>query len=138
MACKPIHSRLFGPILTAAFYRDLLLIFDAKDRVIGACVGPPDVVGWPAVHQAAFEKLNAEGERAHFTKGERVHRRGRFPAINVGISMGTGPSHPGNLQLGNHAKMVARLLADRNIIRMANHASGMLHLITTEGTTPKN
>lgn len=104
---------------------NLLLIFDAQDRVIGACVGPPDVAAWPAVHQAAFERLNTEGERAHFTKDERVHRRGRFPAINAGISMGTGPSHPGVLDLGKHTEMVARLLADPNIKRMANHASGM-------------
>lgn len=102
-----------------------MLIFDAKDRVIGACVGPPDAAAWPEVHRRAFEKLSAEGARAHFAKNERIHRRGRFPAINVGVSMGTGPSKPGNLHLGQHAEMVERLLADPNINRMANHASGM-------------
>ncbi len=106
------------------FYRKLLLIFDSKDRVIGACVGPPDVAEWPEVHRAAFEKVNAEREQATFTKDERKHRRGRFPAINVGISMGMGPDRPGVLELGSHTGMAERLVADPNIIRMANHASG--------------
>ena len=106
------------------FYRELLLIFDSKDRVIGACVGPPDIAEWPAVHCAAFEKANAEREQATFAKEEHKHRRGRFPAINVGISMGTGPSHPGVLELGDHTGIAERLVADPNIIRMANHASG--------------
>lgn len=38
--------------------------------------------------------------------------------------MGTGPSHPGNLEAGDHADMVRRLLADPDINRLANHASG--------------
>lgn len=101
-----------------------MLIFDSKDRVIGACVGPPDVAQWPGVHQRAFQKLNTEAAQAQFAKSERTHRRGRFPAINVGISMGMGPTHPDNLKLGKHAGMVERLLGDRDIIRMANHASG--------------
>ena len=106
------------------FYSELLLIFDSEDCIIGACVGPPDVAEWPDVHRAVFEKVNAEREQATFAKEERKHRRGRFPAINVGISMGTGPSHPGVLELGSHSDMAERLVADPNIIRMANHASG--------------
>lgn len=109
--------------LTACF-RATLLIFDAQDRVIGACVGPPDAAQWPDVHRRAFEKLSAEAAHAHFARKERIHRRGRFPAINVGISMGMGPSDPSNLDLGKHAAMVERLLADPDINRMANHASG--------------
>ena len=112
------------PIQLIVFYSDLLLIIDGKDRIIGACVGPPDVAAWPEVQRAAFDKLNAERERAQFSSKEADHRRGQFPAVNIGISMGTGPSHPGVLKLGKHTEMVARLVADPNIIRMANHASG--------------
>ena len=110
MECKPAHRVLAHERSFSPLHRDLFLIFDAKDRIIVACVGPPDTAAWPAVQSAAFEAFNAERERADFADEECDHRRGQFPAINVGISMGTGPSHPGVLRHGKHTGMVERLL----------------------------
>lgn len=104
--------------------RTLLFILDAGNRAIGACVGSLKGCDYPNVHRRAFKALIAGGKKAQFTKGQRSHRRGRYPAVNVGISMGMGPDAPVNLEQGKNAEVVKDLLANPDIQRMANHASG--------------
>ena len=56
----------------------------------------------------------------------RRHRRGLFAAINVGLSYGKGLAAPTSLDTKMYAPLVDRLLANTDIIRMANFASGKL------------
>lgn len=52
-----------------------------------------------------FEAIFAEGKAAQhsFKLAEKHHRRGHFPAINVGVTMGMGYQHLLNLDNGDHA-----------------------------------
>lgn len=54
----------------------------------------------------------------------RRHRRGLFAAINVGLSYGKGQTAPGWLDAKKYTSLVHRLLANKDIVRMANFASG--------------
>lgn len=65
-----------------------------------------------------------EGSREYFEPEERQHRRGNFPAINVGITHGKGSPVPTNLANQGHQELVERLLADAGVKRLAAFASG--------------
>ncbi|KAF8073678.1 hypothetical protein FPV67DRAFT_1410146 [Lyophyllum atratum] len=78
--------------------------------------------------ELAYEAMMYEGQEAHFTAAELNHRRGDFPAVNVGITMGLGATYPTNLGVGTHADMLKRLLANEHIIRLANFADSAFNL----------
>jgi hypothetical protein len=54
----------------------------------------------------------------------RQHRRGLFAAINVGLSYGKGQSTPTWLHNNAYEGLVARLLANEHLNRLATFASG--------------
>lgn len=57
-------------------------------------------------------------------KGERVHRRGAFPAIRCGVSHGGGSTCPGNLRNNTaNAKVVEKLVDMPCFQRLAGFAS---------------
>ncbi|TFK76059.1 hypothetical protein BDN72DRAFT_867771 [Pluteus cervinus] len=64
-----------------------------------------------------------EGEAADFHKKEKDHRRGVFPAINIGVTHGKGTPHPIQLSAGTHSAMMRRLLEDADMQRLAFFAS---------------
>jgi hypothetical protein len=64
-----------------------------------------------------------EGRQAIFSGAEKIHRRGSFPAIAVGISNGNGQQEPMRLRHETHIQMVDRLLANASIQRLAEYAS---------------
>ena len=59
-----------------------------------------------------------------FQEGEVSHKRGEYPALNVGVSFGHGPQKPHNLDTGEHSSMLDGLLQSRDVVRLANFASG--------------
>lgn len=67
-----------------------------------------------------------EGRSARFKPEERHHRRGNFPALNVGITYGKGTKSPVNLRHDRHGEMLKRLCASSDIKRLATFASGKL------------
>lgn len=68
-----------------------------------------------------------EGRDAAFARDEKVHRRGRFPALAIGISYGKGQQRPMNLRNGVHADMLQRLVGASSVQRMALFANGLPH-----------
>ncbi|KAF5377194.1 hypothetical protein D9615_006459 [Tricholomella constricta] len=76
----------------------------------------------------AYEAIMEEGRRANFSDAEHNHRRGNFPAINVGVTMAPGAAHPTNLGLGPHKGMAQRLLNNPDIMRIAHFADGAFNL----------
>ncbi|TFK18416.1 hypothetical protein FA15DRAFT_565693, partial [Coprinopsis marcescibilis] len=50
------------------------------------------------------------------------HRRGRFPAVNVGTSYGQGSKKPANLR-HHDVELVERLLRDKDVQRLATFGS---------------
>ncbi|KAG6824927.1 hypothetical protein H0H92_005376 [Tricholoma furcatifolium] len=75
-----------------------------------------------SAHYSAYDAMAEEGQRVNFLESELHHKRGNYPAVNVGVTMGLGATYPTNLSTGSHSQMMNRLLANRDIIRMANFA----------------
>lgn len=99
-------------------------ITDQQNRIVGAMCAPPDWITYPLARQRALNKILQEGQGASFSASEKKHRRGRFPAVNVGVTYGNGATEAINLKNSNHDAMVQRLCADKDIQRMATFASG--------------
>ncbi|GLB38703.1 hypothetical protein LshimejAT787_0505680 [Lyophyllum shimeji] len=76
----------------------------------------------------AYEAITAEGRDATFSYAETHHRRGDFPAVNVGTTMGLGATYPTNRNNNAHGDMVSHLLQNQHIIRLANFADSAFNL----------
>ncbi len=99
-------------------------ILDQLKRVVAVLVSRPKDPSYDAAASRVFEKMAQEGESATFALKEMSHRRGSFPAINVGISLGPGDRVPRRVGVGNHDEMVQRLLDDNDVKRLASHQDG--------------
>ena len=66
-------------------------ILDNDHRIIGVCAGMPRKdENWDGVHHRAARLIEDTRHRLQFDKKTSQNRRGKFPAINVGISHGGG------------------------------------------------
>ncbi|PPR04903.1 hypothetical protein CVT26_012726, partial [Gymnopilus dilepis] len=101
-------------------------IIDGEGRVVGVYAGvPKNDETWDDVHHRAASLL--EDARGHLTfeKKETNGRRGKFPAINVGISHGGGQPHPKVLQQADgNKKVLEELVHDRAFERISGFATG--------------
>ncbi|KAG6905726.1 hypothetical protein DXG01_001100 [Tephrocybe rancida] len=103
--------------------------FVSKDgRVFAVCVGQPSDPTYAEACQRAYELMAEEGRCADFTDPEIHHKRGDFPAINVGVTMGIGATYPTNLAAGNHSGMLRRFLSNKDIVRIANFTDAAFNL----------
>ena len=59
-----------------------------------------------------------------FKPDEKHHRRGDFPALNLGVTFGLGSQTPTNLNAGSHERAATELLQNSHVNRMATFASG--------------
>ena len=71
------------------------------------------------------KQRKVEGEEASFIQEELVHRRGSFPAVNVGIVLGPGATLPSRRRVNGHNNMVDRLLSDKDMQRLASHQNAV-------------
>jgi hypothetical protein len=66
-------------------------LLDNEKHIIGVLVRQPkDEEAWRSVHMGVFDAFKKAAERMTFSKKERRHRRGAFPAKAHGISFGGG------------------------------------------------
>ncbi len=98
-------------------------IVDNKGRIVAVIVGQPHDTSYSAACMGAHDEIMREGAAANFRKASS-HRRGHFPAVNVGISYGKGQRVPSHLQNGVLAAVVNRLVGSEAVMRMATYASG--------------
>ncbi|KAG6808180.1 hypothetical protein H0H92_005147, partial [Tricholoma furcatifolium] len=63
---------------------------------------------------AGYELIRWDGNHA-----ELNHKRGTFPAVNIGVTMGLGATYPTNL---THSAMMDRLLGNPHIQRLTHFA----------------
>lgn len=75
-----------------------------------------------------FQLMEKEAAAATFSQAETDHRRGSYPALNVGVTHGMGTLRPTFLDNGSHTEMVDRLLADPQVQRLAGFASSAFAL----------
>ncbi|KAF8814950.1 hypothetical protein BYT27DRAFT_7062848, partial [Phlegmacium glaucopus] len=67
---------------------------DQDNRVFLVLAGRPSDQGYVDAADAAYQLLAKEGIGANFAFDQVSHRRGRFPALNVGVTHGNGTLQP--------------------------------------------
>ncbi|KAJ7197644.1 hypothetical protein GGX14DRAFT_321435, partial [Mycena pura] len=98
---------------------------DSAGRIFAVLAGQPDNHEWRAAVLRAYDAIKQEGAAADFPTDMWRHRRGLFAAINVGLSYGKGLTAPTSLDTKTYAPLVDRLLANTDIIRMANFSGSL-------------
>ncbi|TDL14064.1 hypothetical protein BD410DRAFT_846382 [Rickenella mellea] len=93
-------------------------------------VGRPHDDSWMAeVADDAAAAIHEASSECAFTKAQTDHRRGRFPALAIGVSFGGGQRLPGNLaNTAKNKSALERLLQRSSIKRLASFASSSLAL----------
>ncbi|KAJ6512715.1 hypothetical protein C8R45DRAFT_812004 [Mycena sanguinolenta] len=103
-------------------------LVNCRGRIFAALVGQPDNDNYSSAVAEVYKFIKAQGDAAHFPAAMRHHRHGLFAAINVGLNMGKGATIPSFLNSKTHPGLVAALLANGHINRMANFASAAFAL----------
>ncbi|KAG6849652.1 hypothetical protein H0H93_006573, partial [Arthromyces matolae] len=98
-------------------------LVDRDGRIIGVLVGRPHSQSYMDAADAVYELIVAEGLQAAFRPNEQEHRRGPFPAVHCGIVHAKGTTEPMNVNSRRHVDMINRLVADKNVQRLATFAS---------------
>jgi hypothetical protein len=102
-------------------------IVDKQGRIIGVLGGSPDDPTWSNVHQQAAQEIESSRDQCHFSKKQKVHRRGRYSALASGISIGPGGTRP--VVLNQHPAnkaVISHLFAQPSFIRLTGHTTSKL------------
>ncbi|KAF7353122.1 hypothetical protein MSAN_01499600 [Mycena sanguinolenta] len=98
-------------------------LVDCTRRIFTVLAGQPSDLSYTASADSAFQRIKALSRATYFPAAMRRHRRGLFAAINVGLNFGKGATAPAWLDNKQHTPLATQLLAEPDIIRMANFAS---------------
>lgn len=80
-------------------FRTTHLLLDKERRIIAVLAGRPKGAGWQETCDKAFSVLGGLAKRAVPSKKDLESRRGIFPTIPYGISLGNGQMVSGLLAL---------------------------------------
>ncbi|KAH9842015.1 uncharacterized protein C8Q71DRAFT_690084, partial [Rhodofomes roseus] len=101
-------------------------ITDDCGRVIAVLCGAPDDSQWHNVQAGAAAAIAEAREELSLTVKDRVHRRGDFPALAVGISYGGGQKRPQKLAHSSaNARVLEQLVQHEHIKRIAAFGSSV-------------
>ncbi|KAJ7232097.1 hypothetical protein C8J57DRAFT_1250748 [Mycena rebaudengoi] len=103
-------------------------IVDVHGRIIAVLAHQPSDPTYSLAVQRAFAAMSMEAATAQFPVTFSQHRRGHFPALNAGLLYGKGQTVPSHLDNHQYTPIVHRLLAHRDIKRMAIYASAAFNL----------
>lgn len=98
-------------------------LYDRKNRIYASLSGRPAGDSYGTAASNSFFRILEEGSDANFHRSHSVHRRGNFPALNVGVSYGMGQQVPASLKNEVHASLLDRLIQDPSIQRIAAFGS---------------
>ncbi|KAF8872686.1 hypothetical protein BD779DRAFT_1452535, partial [Infundibulicybe gibba] len=102
-------------------------ICDGEGRVVAVLAGRPNSGGYLECTQQLAKTLLDAGSKARLSTGQKVHRRGEYRALSVGVSFGGGQKRPGNLvHKANNTKILESVMSDPNMRRVAGFGSGAL------------
>ncbi|TFK16345.1 hypothetical protein FA15DRAFT_607535 [Coprinopsis marcescibilis] len=110
-------------MLNRPFSASIAIVDPTTQQVFAVCTEKPDDPAFEEAHQAAYRAMDKARGGALFKEVELSHKRGEFPAVNVGVSFGHGPQQPHNLDVGKHGDMLDSLLQNEGVVRLANFAS---------------
>lgn len=118
----PPSSPLNQPHLLPPF-RTPVPLYDRKNRIYASLSGQPSGTSYRNAANRSYFRIAEEGEDANFHQSCSVHRRGGFPALNVGLSYGMGQQEPAHLKNGAYSHMLERLVQDPAIQQVAAFGS---------------
>ena len=103
-------------------------LVDNDNYVIGVCAGTPKgAKDWDALQRHAASLLEDARSRLKFDKKDKDNRRGKFSAINVGISHGGGQPYPKALEQDlTNAPILNELMEDESFKRISGFAAGKI------------
>ncbi|KAK7024166.1 hypothetical protein VNI00_016544 [Paramarasmius palmivorus] len=102
-------------------------IVDKQGRIIAVLCGRPTSGHFKEAMDGVYAAVMEEGRKAPLGDQEE-HRRGSFPAFNVGCTMGMGSSEPVALNTHDMAPVLARLLQHRGVRRLAGYHNAAFSL----------
>ncbi|KAG6893826.1 hypothetical protein C0992_008513, partial [Termitomyces sp. T32_za158] len=101
-------------------------LVDSEGRIVAVLAGQPRDSRYQQSAARVYDALVRESQSAAFGLDAAAHRRGRFPALNVGAYYGNGTRTAVNLNSRADPSIAQRLLANPDVERLANFASGEL------------
>ncbi|KAF9522256.1 hypothetical protein CPB83DRAFT_899807, partial [Crepidotus variabilis] len=102
-------------------------VLDSLKRVVVVLIGKPGG-DYDIASERVFKFIQHLGNSEPFTRGETQHLRGKFPAVNAGISLGPGCTFPSRVGVGSHDEMVEKLLNNKDVQRLASHQDAAFKL----------
>lgn len=99
-------------------------ILDSEGRIIALIAGAPNEATYKKDAMDLFDVIVEESNSRTFTKKERKHKRGDFPAINFGFTLPNGFDCPRNLDNKHHAEKIERICGTRGFERISGHQNG--------------
>ncbi|KAH6869624.1 hypothetical protein BKA70DRAFT_1451848 [Coprinopsis sp. MPI-PUGE-AT-0042] len=104
-----------------------ILVDPITSKIFAACVGRPADESFDKAVDDAFEAMEHVRAVCGFDLDDWLHRRGHFPAFNVGVSYGQGQRAAQNLDIDEkYRKVLQELIKNPAIVRLAHYASGTL------------
>ena len=87
--------------------------------------GQPAEQKWPKAMSSLVDEVEEARAQCSFGPKDLDHRRGPFPALAAGVSMGGGQPMPGNLAHNRlNRKVLRKLLHHPSLIRISKHTNG--------------
>ncbi|KAH6888283.1 hypothetical protein BKA70DRAFT_1235384, partial [Coprinopsis sp. MPI-PUGE-AT-0042] len=101
-----------------------ILVDPITSKIFAACVGRPADESFDKAVDDAFEAMEHVRAVCGFDLDDWLHRRGHFPAFNVGVSYGQGQRAAQNLDIDEkYRKVLQELIKNPAIVRLAHYAS---------------
>ncbi|KAG6851666.1 hypothetical protein C0991_007183 [Blastosporella zonata] len=101
-------------------------LIDNAGRVVAVLLGRPRDPQYLQAAKDVYESFAREGSAAQFSTKQTQHRRGKYPALHIGVVHQQGTKEPVNLQVPkDYAHLVGRLRSDPALQRLASFASAM-------------
>jgi hypothetical protein len=99
-------------------------ITDRTGARIAVLAGRPDDIDFRKACADAYNAIQIEGAQIKFEDDQLRHKRGDFPAVNIGVSHGGGTKEPTNLNVGRAAGAAERLLQNEGLRRLSEFQDG--------------
>jgi hypothetical protein len=109
-----------------AFSFNKLFTTGEDKRVFAACIAKPEHEDFTGILTGAYQAIDDALKTTRFKENELHHRRGDFAQVTTGVSYGVGRKAATNLKHKGHDKIIAEILKDKNIQRLAQFSSGEL------------
>jgi len=100
-------------------------ILDWDGRLFAALAGRPTDQEYAEACKIAFDAINLTEKSAAFKPIHLHHKRGDFPAVNIGVTHGIGTTGPMNHQNGQLNATLSNLLKDPNLERISSFQDGI-------------